>query len=66
MPFRKNTPTGVAALNAAKTHCCHGHPFSPDNTYVNPKGGRECRTCHRKHALAHWHRKHAGLRQFGQ
>jgi formylmethanofuran dehydrogenase subunit E len=28
-----------------KTHCPHGHEYIPENTYVNPNGSRECRTC---------------------
>lgn len=44
------SPVAIAALNAAKTHCVHGHEFSPENTYVyqeNPTGAprRRCRTC---------------------
>jgi len=35
----------VAALQRAKTHCPFGHPYDEANTYVNPKGSRECRTC---------------------
>lgn len=27
--------------------CRNGHEYTPDNTYVNPKGYRECRTCKR-------------------
>jgi hypothetical protein len=34
--------------NAAKTHCPQGHPLSGDNLYVNPGGGRVCRTCSRE------------------
>lgn len=33
------------AKNAAKTHCLRGHEFTTDNTYVDPQGGRQCRTC---------------------
>jgi hypothetical protein len=51
MPFRKNTPKVVASLNAAKTHCPQGHPYSTENTYVSPQGKRFCRTCHRKHGV---------------
>jgi hypothetical protein len=30
----------------AKTHCKHGHEFTPDNTYTNPNSGkRSCKTC---------------------
>lgn len=31
--------------NARKTHCKHGHEFSPENTYITKSGGRACRTC---------------------
>lgn len=42
--------SGFAGVNAAKTHCPHGHEYSPENTYhnPNPNGGRICRTCKRK------------------
>lgn len=36
---------GLAAQNAAKTHCPEGHEFTEDNTYVEPKGGRQCMAC---------------------
>lgn len=28
-----------------KTHCIHGHAYTPENTYRYPSGARECRTC---------------------
>lgn len=34
--------------NVGKTHCISGHEYTPENTYVNPRGYRDCRTC-RKH-----------------
>lgn len=34
--------------NAAKTHCSNGHEFDEANTYVTPKGKRNCRTCNRE------------------
>ncbi len=36
-------------LNAKKTHCMHGHEFTPENTYWT-KGGvaRSCRECARR------------------
>lgn len=37
---------GVSARNARKTHCDHGHEFTPANTYVN-RGQRLCRLCRR-------------------
>lgn len=35
------------AINAAKTHCNHGHPLTPENTYPSPEGWRRCRECKR-------------------
>ena len=38
-----------AAANAAKTHCPRNHPYSAENTYIEPKaGGRQCRICRRE------------------
>jgi hypothetical protein len=31
----------------AKTHCKRGHEYTPENSYVNKKGCKNCRTCHR-------------------
>lgn len=33
--------------NSRKTHCKHGHEFTPENTVPNGNG-RKCRTCHRR------------------
>lgn len=41
----------VAAINAAKTSCNHGHPLSGDNLYVS-RGKRYCRTCKRNRKQA--------------
>lgn len=30
---------------ADRTHCIHGHEFTPENTYNRPTGGRSCRAC---------------------
>ena len=30
-----------------KTHCVHGHEYTPENTYYHPQGARRCRECHR-------------------
>jgi hypothetical protein len=42
---RDNMRNGKFAL---ATHCPHGHEYSPENTYVTPKGHRRCRTCARQ------------------
>ncbi|CAL9530197.1 HNH endonuclease [Streptomyces sp. enrichment culture] len=46
---RTNTlrSTGPTALNARKTHCHNGHPFTTANTRRRPDGARTCRTCER-------------------
>lgn len=31
-----------------KTHCRHGHEFTPENSYFSPAGVRSCRTCYRE------------------
>jgi len=51
---RENTLRGVgpSARAAVATHCIHGHPFTPDNTWVDPKRNtRHCRECNRRR----WH-----------
>lgn len=47
---RENIVRGVgpSAANAVKTHCIHGHEFTPENTHVRSRGARECRTCMRE------------------
>lgn len=48
VPDRVNVARGVSlsALNARKTSCKRGHPFSPENTYVYGRS-RTCRICNR-------------------
>jgi hypothetical protein len=42
--------------HAAKTHCSHGHAYTPENTYTHARG-RNCRTCTREHHRE-WKRAH--------
>ncbi len=44
---RINTLRGMTlqAENAAKTNCPYGHEFTEENTYVDTRGSRRCRTC---------------------
>ena len=39
--------TGPIAVNAAKTHCDHGHELTDANTYIDKRGARCCRPCQR-------------------
>lgn len=43
--------------NERKTHCPSGHAYTTENTYVNPKGERACRTCQRAHWRAYDRRR---------
>lgn len=38
----------IGAIKKAKTHCDHGHEFTPENTYTRPDGRRKCRACNRE------------------
>lgn len=51
--IRHGTYTSPQAL---KTHCKRGHPFSQENTYRPPSGGRYCRTCHNIRAMKSYYR----------
>lgn len=48
-----------AALNERKTECAHGHPFTPENTYVSSGGRRHCRECNRRRCRDHRARRSA-------
>ncbi len=57
---------GGAALkdfNGAKTHCVHGHEFTPENTYLRPTGGRACRRCGQDRAKTPAQHSNAARRQ---
>jgi hypothetical protein len=54
---------GEAAKNAAKTHCPEGHEYSDENTYIEPKGGRQCITCRKVTQKKHYDTEHGGDRQ---
>jgi hypothetical protein len=46
--FRENmvrSPNHIGNDNRAKTHCKRGHEYNVRNTYITPKGFRDCRVC---------------------
>lgn len=49
VPNRENILRGVSptAANARKTHCVHGHEFTPENTRICSRGWRACKACER-------------------
>jgi hypothetical protein len=47
---QENCKRGIAGMvsakrQLAKKYCKYGHPYDEPNTYVCPRGFRECRTC---------------------
>lgn len=54
VPHRTNIlrGEGPAAINARRTQCVNGHPFTSENTYLTPDGRRQCRTCIRRRGQA--------------
>ncbi|MFG3340572.1 WhiB family transcriptional regulator [Glycomyces sp. NPDC048151] len=48
---RTVAPGGMAAVNAAKTHCKYEHEFTEENTIVYA-GKRSCRQCYQDRLLA--------------
>lgn len=41
---------GTLAEKRRGAYCVNGHRFTPENTYVDPRGHRQCRTCRRLRA----------------
>jgi hypothetical protein len=46
----------AASPFAARTHCSHGHEYTPDNTRLTREGHRVCRTCSRAR-YREWYRR---------
>jgi hypothetical protein len=63
----KNALNGLtpAAVNARKTHCDHGHEYTPENTYAIPVspyqryGARACRACRQLARARHYAKRQA-------
>jgi hypothetical protein len=55
---KENTLRGISpsAMNARKTHCKRGHPFTRANTYTRRPRGRGCRICKHNYQKA-WKRE---------
>ncbi len=48
---------GWAGVNYRKTHCPHGHEYTPENTYVSPAGSRSCLICGKYSKKKHYYKK---------
>ena len=42
--YRGNSFQGI---NSRKIECHRGHPFTKENTYIYPRGSRQCKICRR-------------------
>lgn len=49
----------IANHYPARSHCKHGHEFTPENTRIRKDSGRECRTC-RRAIGARWEARQRG------
>lgn len=54
-------PQGPTLINANKTHCIHGHEFTPENTCIKSGGRRHCRACQARMSAECRKRKAAAL-----
>lgn len=54
----ENARRGVA-LKPRKTHCKWGHAYDETNTYIDPRGGRQCRACRAAAERRRYYRKKA-------
>lgn len=58
----ENQQDRVAHGSYERTHCSHGHEFTPENTYVpKGKGLRSCRQCHADNQRDYVARKESSL-----
>lgn len=55
---KENILRGIAppAINAKKTHCIYGHPFSGDNLKLKSNGNRICKECQKIKCLQWYHK----------
>jgi len=59
---RENVIRGIAA-RPAQTHCrSGGHELTRENTYINPRGHRECRICRGEAAQRQIQKRHKNAR----
>lgn len=50
---RAKIKASIVARAAARTHCPHGHEYTPENTYLSKKpGDKRCKACNRERVSA--------------
>lgn len=53
---RRSLPGRRGEPQRSKTHCKHGHQFTPENTYFTAGSGRQCRLCRQASRAAFYER----------
>lgn len=41
----RRSPITISVIRKLRTHCRHGHEFTPENTHIERDGSRSCRRC---------------------
>lgn len=62
-PYRTYKSSNVLSprVDLTRTHCIHGHEFTPENTIVRTSGHRLCRECSRQQQLKYARNRRARL-----
>jgi hypothetical protein len=55
--LRGNAPAILVARYRSILTCPRGHPYSADNTYVDPRGWRQCIVCQQRRGREHRERQ---------
>lgn len=53
---RKYHPGCGPSVNRDKTHCIHGHEYTPENTFLDKNGYRHCKKCRNLANYEFYHR----------
>ncbi|MGH3505158.1 MAG: HNH endonuclease signature motif containing protein, partial [Nocardioidaceae bacterium] len=51
--------------NVDKSICVNGHEYTPENTYTNPRGYRDCRICRSERSAERYRKKRAASASTG-
>lgn len=54
----RRSPLHNSKVQAAKTECPNGHPYTKENTYIQNGHHRYCRECKRKRNAVHYRQTH--------
>lgn len=52
-------------MRQGATHCKHGHPWTKENIYTDPRGEKLCRECKKQRNREHMRKQRKALRAAG-